>query len=878
MMRTPKPLKLINWQPILLINVVLLFMCASCEPPQLPKGNEITVSWEVVSNTFKDEPAVKARLTLKNNSRFTLTGDNWELYFNQAARPTLNVENEQDAEVSRISGDWYVINPKADFLLKPGETKSIVYECKYWLIKESDAPRGLYFVFNPGKADQKIVAVENFEVGAFAQPDQLSRHRNDQTPLPSPELVFAQNAQLHPIEPGQLLPVIPTPESLVRTGLQYDFSEPLSIYHHHKCREEALYLQQMLETLTGSNVGVYEGFSGESHAIDLITDGSNSGQHAAESYSLEIKANGNISIAGSEGAGIFYGIQSFIALMPPAMFLNPNPAFSLEVLKINDSPRFSYRGVHVDVARNFQTKKTLLKLIDILSFYKINTLHFSLTNDEGWRIEIPGLPELTETGSRRLHTTKSSNAVHPSYGSGPVADAPSNYGCGFYTSKDFVEILQHATRRHIRVIPEINLPGHARAAIKAMEARYTHYMKLGNEQAASEFRLIDPLDTSKYLSAQYFDDNVVNVAGDGVYRFLENVVDALAGMYHEAGLQLKTLHIGGDEVPQDAWMGSPEVQKMLADNEIKPSTVNGHAWFTKQALKILEARGITMAGWEEIALLKDAEGKYFPNPEFSGGRVIPYVWNNLWGSQDLAYRLANRNFPIVLCHVTNFYFDLAYDKSPQEPGLYWGGFVNTRSAWNYSPYDVFSTTLKDQMGVAIDPESEYKFMERLKPEARKNITGMQAQLWSETILGPEMLEYYLLPKLTGFAETAWAQERIWEKTADPILRSQQVEETWNIFANTLAQRELPRLAGIFGGFSYRIPPPGAVVKNDTLYANTAFPGLIIRYTSDGSEPDASSEKLTRPIVVPEKLIKLKAFDEAGRSSRTVEIQSPKSKI
>lgn len=865
-----------NWYSTIYIQFVISMFFVSCESASLPDGNAIVVRWEVVSNTHRDEPAVKAIFTLTNNSRFALNSENWELYFNQAARPLHKVDYEQDAEVIRISGDWYVVKPKAGFVLKPGETQSVVYECKYWLIKESDSPRGLYFVFNPGKPDQEIVPVENYQPDAFERPEQLSRHRNDQTPLPSPEWVFAQNASLHKVEPGHLLPLIPTPKSMIRSGTQFGFSEPLSIYHHPNLRTEALYLQKMLESLTGTAVALQEGFSGQSHAVDLVLEETQSQGFGSEAYSLEIGSNGNIRISGAANAGVFYGIQSLIALMSADMFLNPKPAFSLETLKINDAPRFGYRGVHVDVARNFQTKETIMKLIDILSFYKINTLHFSLTNDEGWRIEIPGLPELTEVGSKRLHTTKNAHALHPSYGSGPFADAPANHGCGFYTSRDIVEILQHATRRHVRIIPEINLPGHSRAAIKTMEARYEHYLGLGNLEAAQEFRLIDPDDTSAYLSAQYFDDNVVNVAGSGTYRFLEKVVDALMVMYREAGLQLETLHIGGDEVPKGAWMGSPEVQKMRAENGIGSSTVDVHAWFTKQALKILEARGITMAGWEEVALLKDVGGIYFPNPEFSGGRMIPYVWNNLWGSQDLAYRLANRDFPVVLCHVTNFYFDLAYDKSPSEPGLYWGGFVDTRKAWYYSPYDVFSTTLADQMGVPIDTETEYRNMERLRPEARKNILGLQAQLWSECIHGSEMLEYALLPKLTGLAESAWAQERIWERTTEPTLHLRQVEETWNIFSNTLAQREMPRLAGIFGRLTYRIPPPGALVINDSLYANTGFPGLNIRFTTDGSEPNTGSEKWIKPIRVSNNLIKLKAFDEAGKGSRTVAVKSPKS--
>lgn len=191
------------------------------------------------------------------------------------------------------------------------------------------------------------------------------------------------------------------------------------------------------------------------------------------------------------------------------------------VVNIQDFPRFSYRGVHLDVSRNFHSQESVFKMIDILAFYKINTLHLHLTDDEGWRIEIESLPELTRVGGQRGHTTKDAPALHPSYGSGPHPYAPQTYGSGYYTREEYIEILRYAHKRHITVIPEINLPGHARAAIKAMEARYEYFMSKGDEKAANEFRLIDPEETSEYLSAQLFTDNVVNVARESVYHFLK---------------------------------------------------------------------------------------------------------------------------------------------------------------------------------------------------------------------------------------------------------------------------------------------------------------------------------------------------------------------
>lgn len=280
-----------------------------------------------------------------------------------------------------------------------------------------------------------------------------------------------------------------------------------------------------------------------------------------------------------------------------------------------------------------------------------------------------------------------------------------------------------------------------------------------------------------------------------------------------------------------------------------------------------------MGGWEEIGLVRSPEGSLIPNKMLAGPDVIPYVWNNLWGMQDLAYRLANAGYPVVLCHVTNFYLDLAYNKAPYEPGLYWGGFVDTKSAWHYNPYDVFKSTIKDNMGRLVDTEVEYAKMERINKNSRDKILGIQAQLWGETILGPEMLEYSLLPKLAGFAESAWAKERIWETTPDKQLREKQIAEDWNAFANALAVHELPRLSVLFGGYNYRIPPPGALLKNNKLFANTEYPGLIIRYTTDGTEPDEKSPVYSEAVDVSVNQVTLKSFDLSGQSSRTITVSN-----
>jgi hexosaminidase len=267
-----------------------------------------------------------------------------------------------------------------------------------------------------------------------------------------------------------------------------------------------------------------------------------------------------------------------------------------------------------------------------------------------------------------------------------------------------------------------------------------------------------------------------------------------------------------------------------------------------------------------VALKKSAEGKYVHNPEFVGRKVVPYVWNNIY-DLDLGNRLANVGYPVVLCNVTNFYFDMAYNNDPMEPGLYWAGFVDTRHNWTFAPFDMFKTTFVSAMGKPLN----FSGLEKMKPEARKNIIGVESQLWSETVKGRDMIEYDILPKLLGFAESAWAAERPWETIENREVREKSIQTGWNIFANTLAQKDMPRLATLNGGYNYRVPMPGAILENGTLKANVELPGLAIHYTTDGSEPTGQSTLYTVPVAVSG-TVKLKCFDAAGRSSRTTELK------
>jgi len=865
---------------LMLFTVSALFF-ASCQNQEDPKQEtttqnaalpspDIAIKWKLLTNfADKKEAQSLAQFTLINKGNQALGDDNWTIYFNQSPRKIVEESVDGKVEIEQINGDFYRLSPTQDFELKEGDTLVLQYKMRGVMIKAADAPCGVYMVFNEGKENQEIVSIEDYEIEAFKTPEQLNRFTYDKNPIPTHASIFAENEKLSLLPSKDLLKVIPTPFQVGNSLGTMEVNSTFSIQHENGLRKEALFLAKKMEEVLGKKIRIEVGNTKSRKAIHLKRDTTLQVNGVdKEAYHLNFSDTEGITIRGSDGDGIFYGIQSFLSLLPIEAYANPKDTLEVPMITLLDAPRFPYRAIYLDAARNFHQKESIFKMLNSMAFYKLNTLVLGLSNDEGWRLEIEGLPELTEVGAFRGHTLSDTAFLHPSYGSGAFPDPKKSHGSGYYSRRDFMEILQYANDRHIKVIPELNFPGHARAAIKAMNTRYERLNAEGEEEAAKEFLLVDLADTSRYESVQHYPDNVVNVCQPSAYRFYEKVVDDVMEMYQEMGAPLTTIHTGGDEVPDGVWKGSPacyeltrRVDEAAVDSDLRVYFVGGLA-------DIFAKRNLTLAGWEEIAMKKDTSGHYIVNPDFVDKNFLPNVWNNLWGNQDLGYRLANGGYPVVLCNVTNLYFDLAYDKHPEESGLYWGGFVNTRKAYEFAPFNVFYSTKEDAMGKPFNIAEDYKDMERLQPENQKNIFGIQAQLWSETIKGQDMLEYYLLPKMLGLAERAWAAQPEWERTENDTLREESLDNNWNVFANTLGQRDLPRLNYLFGGFNFRVPPAGFVVGKDSLLrANVAFPSLELRYTVDGSEPTVESElyRDADSLKVGNN-VRMRAFDRRGRGS------------
>ena len=451
---------------------------------------------------------------------------------------------------------------------------------------------------------------------------------------------------------------------------------------------------------------------------------------------------------------------------------------------IEDWPDLPYRGLMLDVSRNFTTKENLLKLIDILAHYKVNRLHLHFGDDEGWRVEIDGLPELTSYGAYRGlpvlkedGTIEEPDALMPTYCVTLDRNDKSTSGSGYYSHADFVEILRFANERHIRVVPEFDTPGHSRAAVKSMEYR-------ARTTGDRSYLLSEPEDTSKYMSVQDYPDNAINVALPTTYAFIEKVFDGLIGMYAEAGVPLEAIHVGGDEVPEGAWEGSPACRALMEANG-KTDIGWLKDYFIGRVLDIAEAKGVKVAGWQEV-------GQHLEPATFERLKKN-LAFTNLWavsrGRDALAYTYANEGVPVVLSNSSNAYFDLAYNWSKLERGHNWAGFIDERRSFSFLPYDIYKSVRWDDKGRPVKLENAGEGKPALTPEGQPYIIGVQGQLWTETIRNFDHVTYYLFPKALGLFERGWNASPAWAETTrpdDPAFTAD-----FDRFFTTVAEYEYP---------------------------------------------------------------------------------------
>jgi hexosaminidase len=514
----------------------------------------------------------------------------------------------------------------------------------------------------------------------------------------------------------------------------------------------------------------------------------------------------------------------------------------------------------LDISRNFHRKTEILTILEVMARYKLNKLHLHLTDDEGWRLEIPGLEELTTFGGLRCHDT--GMCLAPQIGSGAKSDTS---GSGSLTVRDYQDILRHAKTLHIEIIPEFDMPGHSHAAIKAMEYRFRKHNASSNETVrrdASKFLLAEPDDPSKYFSVQMFRDNAVNPCLNSTYNFIEHVLSALVNLHKDIS-PLKLFHMGGDEVAKGAWINSTACKKLTTQNTDIDSLKK---YFATRLSEIVAKYNISFAAWED-GLFENNE--LFNKTELSKSDVYSYAWDNVWewGKFDRAYRFANAGYKTVLGHATHLYFDMPYEPDPEERGFYWATrFTDTKKTFGYMPDSVYDNAKEDRFGNPLDKDELCEKQNSCPTLLKKsNIVGIQGHLWSETVRDKNQLFHMCFPRVLALAERAWHKA---EFEKDGKLRKQKLEMEWQAFANLLGYQELRKLDEL--GVTYRVPLPGAKIESGKLVASSVFPGLKIEYSISGQW-----KEYTAPVASLSGNVKLRTSSADGkRTSREINVEVP----
>ncbi|MFI1432912.1 beta-N-acetylhexosaminidase [Streptomyces lydicus] len=410
-----------------------------------------------------------------------------------------------------------------------------------------------------------------------------------------------------------------------------------------------------------------------------------------EGYRLEAVSRWGVRLTGGGPAGVFWGAQTLRQLLGPHAFrrapLAPGSPVALPAQTIEDGPRFAWRGMLLDVARHFLPKAGVLRCLDLLAAHKLNVLHLHLTDDQGWRVEIRRYPELTRTGAWRART-KIGHRASPLWDERPHG--------GYYTQDDLREIVAYAARRHITVVPEIDLPGHSQAAIAA-------YPELGNT---------DVLDTT---SLQVWDTWGVNpnvlAPTDNTLRFYEHVLEEVLDLFPSP-----FVHIGGDECPKDQWRASATAQARIAELSLAGED-ELQSWFIRHFDRWLSDRGRRLIGWDEILEGGLAEGAAVSS------------WRGYAGG----IAAAKSGHDVVMCPEQQVYLDHRQDPSPDEPVPI--GFVRTlEDVYRFEP---------------VPPE--------LTAEQAAHVLGTQANAWTEVMDTQARLDYQVFPRLAAFAEVAWSR-------------------------------------------------------------------------------------------------------------------------
>ncbi len=484
--------------------------------------------------------------------------------------------------------------------------------------------------------------------------------------------------------------LIPLPNSMELHHGQFQFNSKTEwIVESEDQRIAAEFLASRFNTVNNRDYKVKTGKKAKKNSLFFTTDLS----LGEEEYTLTVTPN-NIIIKSSSGKGAFFAVQTLRQLLPPAIDSNQwisRENWSVPSLEIRDKPRFGYRGFMLDVARYFMPKEDVMHLIDLLAYHKINTFHWHLTDDNGWRIEIKKYPKLTDISAWRVD----GHNIFP-LRANPEPGEPATSG-GYYTQEDIKEIVRYAQERYIEIIPEIEMPAHSNAALAA-------YPELACPTNNGNHISVLPGIGGKNASTIYCAGN------DSVFVFLEDILSEVMELF-----PTNYIHIGGDEADKYHWERCPKCQARMKEENI-PNEEELQSYFIKRINQFLIANGKKLMGWDELV-----------DSEIPQDATI-FGWRGMGHGGEKA---GNQGFDYIKSPAQRYYF-IRY-QGPQwfEPFTYFGN-ITLKDVYDYDPL----------------PEDT-------PDKLKKHMLGVEACLWTEFISSTSEAQYKIFPRLSAFAEAAW---------------------------------------------------------------------------------------------------------------------------
>ncbi|WP_266202401.1 family 20 glycosylhydrolase [Pontibacter kalidii] len=507
--------------------------------------------------------------------------------------------------------------------------------------------------------------------------------------------------------------------------------------------------------------------------------------NAPEGYRLSITPK-QVTLAAKEPAGMFRAVQTLRQLLPVSIEQGSAQAqLVLPALQIQDEPAYTWRGMHLDVSRHFFTTDYLKKFIDLMALYKFNKLHLHLTDDQGWRIEIKKYPKLTEEGAWRTFNNHDRDVIARSKENPDFAlderhivqkNGQTMYG-GFYTQEEMKDIIAYAAARHIEIIPEIDMPGHMKAAIDAYP-----FLTCGEAGWGETFSV--PICPCK----------------ESTYEFAENVFNEIIELFPS-----QYIHLGADEVEKTTWANSAGCQELMKREGLK-SVEELQSYFIHRMQKFFHSKGKTLIGWDEML-----EGGI-------NSDAVVMFWRT-WAPNAPLHAARNGNKVIM---------------TPNSP-LYFDGIPDKKSVYNVYHFNVV-------------PKG-------LNAEEAKAILGAQANIWTEYIPSENRAEYMYMPRMTALAEVVWSDKRDYDSYLQRLQKHYKRLDALDV------NYRLPDLEGFLD--------VNVFTDKATLDVPKPLDNLIIRYTTDGSQPTTSSKVLDKPLTITETTtFKIAAFTPEGLKGDT----------